>query len=56
MDKAALLLSLALAQTPQADLRCQATGEDLVYDCTVMLMRGGQPLRGAEVSVGATLG
>jgi hypothetical protein len=55
MDKATLLLSLALAQTPQADLRCKATGEDFVYDCTVVLMRGGQPLRGAEVSVGADM-
>jgi len=55
MDKAALLLSLVLAQTPQADLRCVATGEDFVYDCSIMLMRGGRPLEGADVTVGADM-
>lgn len=55
MDTAALLLSLVLAQTPQARLDCKPTGEDFVYDCTVTLMRGGQPLEGAEVTVGADM-
>ena len=55
MDKAALLLSLVLAQTPQADLRCTSTGRDFVYDCTVLLMRGGKPLEGVEVTVGADM-
>lgn len=55
MDKAALLLSLVLAQTPQAQLACRATGEDFAYECTVTLTRGGQPVQGAEVSVGADM-
>ena len=55
MDKATLLLSVLLAQTPQAQLDCKATGQDFVYHCTVMLMRGGRPLEGAEVSVGADM-
>jgi hypothetical protein len=55
MDKATLFLSLALAQTPQASLDCKATGEDFVYECSVMLKRGGQPLQGAEVTVGADM-
>jgi hypothetical protein len=55
MDKATLLLSIALAQTPQAQLDCRATGKDFTYDCTVMLMRGGRPLEGAEVTVGADM-
>jgi len=55
MDKAALLLSLVLAQTPQGELRCQATGQDFVYDCTVTLTRGGKPLEGAQVTVGADM-
>jgi hypothetical protein len=55
MDKAALLLSLVLAQTPQADLRCVPTGEDFIYDCSIMLTRGGRPLEGAEVTVGADM-
>lgn len=55
MDKATLLLSVLLAQTPQASLDCKATGEDFVYDCTVRLMRGGQPLQGAGVTVGADM-
>lgn len=55
MDTATLLLSLVLAQTPRAQLDCKPTGEDFVYDCTVMLMRGGQPLQGAQVTVGADM-
>jgi hypothetical protein len=55
MDTATLLLSVVLAQTPQAQLDCTATGSDFTYDCTVMLMRGGQPLQGAEVTVGADM-
>lgn len=55
MDKATLVLSLALAQTPQAQLDCKPAGEDFVYDCTVTLRRGGQPLEGAEVAVGADM-
>ena len=55
MDKAAFLLSLVLAQTPHADLRCVPTGEDFVYDCTVTLTRGGRPLEGARITVGADM-
>jgi hypothetical protein len=46
---------LAYAQAPKADLDCKATGEDFVYDCTIVLTRGGQPLAGAEVTVGADM-
>lgn len=55
MDKATLLLSLVLAQTPQADLRCKATGQDFVYDCSVVLTRAGKPLQGAQVTVSADM-
>jgi hypothetical protein len=61
MAKKALLLTalmlpaFALAQTPKADLDCKATGKDFTYECTVMLMRGGEPLQGAEVTVGADM-
>ena len=55
MDTATLLLSLVLAQTPQADLRCAPTGEDFIYDCAVMLTRGGKPLEGAAITVGADM-
>lgn len=47
--------ALAFAQTPKADLRCASTGQDFVYDCTITLARGGQPLRGLEVTVGADM-
>ncbi len=46
---------LAHAQTPKAELRCKSTGEDFVYDCTIMLRRGGQPLAGAEVTMSADM-
>ena len=61
MAKAALYLILlalpllAYAQTPSAELRCKATGEDFVYDCSIMLRRGGQPLAGAEVTMSADM-
>lgn len=61
MAKTALLLILlavpllAQAQTPKADLRCKSTGEDFVYDCVIVLTRGGQPLSDATVTVGADM-
>jgi hypothetical protein len=61
MDRPALFLILALAAAPalaqrvQAQLECRFTGTDFVYDCTVRLMRGGAPLAGARVTVGADM-
>ena len=61
MAKAAILLMLSLlpglvfAQTPQADLACKATSTDFVFDCTIRLSRGGKPLEGAKVTVGADM-
>ena len=55
MDTATLLLSLVLAQTSQADLRCTPTGEDFVYDCSITLTRGGRPVEGARITVGADM-
>lgn len=51
----ALLTSPALAQRAQAALECKFTGTDFVYDCRVLLTRGGQPLPGAEITVGADM-
>ena len=55
----ALLLLLAAlpvhAQRAQADLECKATGTDFVYDCTLRLSRAGQPLPGAQVTLGADM-
>lgn len=45
---------LACAQT-RADMQCKATGKDLIYDCTIRLARGDQPLEDAQVSVGAEM-
>lgn len=66
MDKAALfvthLLALALlapapalAQRAQAELACTPTKTDFIFDCTIRLTRGGQPLPGAQVTVGADM-
>jgi hypothetical protein len=51
----ALLPGLALAQAPKADLSCKATGTDFVFDCTIRLSRGGKPLEGARITVGADM-
>lgn len=66
MAKAALLLTHvlalallapapALAQRAQAELACAPTKTDFIYNCTIRLSRGGQPLPGAQVTVGADM-
>lgn len=62
MDSKALLLGLALAvpgaalaQRAQAELACTPTRTDYIYDCTIRLTRGGQPLPGAQIIVGADM-
>ena len=61
MDKSTLFLILATTALPlhaqgiQAQLDCRFTGTDHVYDCVVHLARGGTPLAGAQVSIGADM-
>ena len=61
MDKNALYLVLILAPFPvfaqrvQGELACTPTKTDFIYDCTIKLTRGGQPLAGAEITVGADM-
>ena len=62
MDPKALLLaaalslpSSALAQRVHGALECRFTGTDFVYDCILRLSRGGAPLAGAQVAVGADM-
>lgn len=56
-----LLLSLlcsalpAFGQKLEARLHCKPTGSELTYDCIIRLMRGGEPLAGAQISVGADM-
>jgi hypothetical protein len=55
---AALLALAALpasAQRAQAQLDCRFTGTDFVYDCTIRVTRAGQPLPGAQITVGADM-
>ena len=54
---AVLLLTAApaLAQRVQADLDCKPAKGLMTYDCTIRLSRGGKPLEGAQVSVGADM-
>lgn len=47
--------SPAAAQPARAELVCAATATVLVYDCTVRLSRGGQPLDGVEIVAGADM-
>lgn len=44
-----------IAQKLDGKLECGYAGTDFVYDCTITLQRGGQPLSGAEVTVGADM-
>lgn len=52
---ACLAAAPAWAQRVQAALDCRFTGTDFVYDCVIRLNRGGQPLAGAQVTVGADM-
>lgn len=52
---AGLLGAPALAQGTRAELACRFAGTDFVYDCVIRLARGGQPLAGAQVTVGADM-
>ena len=36
-------------------MECKFTGTDFVYDCKVKLARGGKPLEGVRVSLGADM-
>jgi hypothetical protein len=62
LDPKALFLALALlaplaaqAQRVTAGLECHFTGTDFIYDCALRLARGGAPLSGAQVTVGADM-
>lgn len=50
-----LVCAQALAQEVKGKLDCKYTGTDFVYDCRITLERGGQPLSGAQVTVGADM-
>jgi hypothetical protein len=59
----AILAMLALSSVAsagdraRADVRCQATGEKLVYDCLIMLVndKSGDPIPGAKIVVKADM-
>ena len=61
MAKTALYLILGIlalpahAQALKGELACKTAGTDFVYDCTLRLTRGGKPLEGAQVTVGADM-
>lgn len=61
MAKSALLLILGLVSLPlhaqriHAELDCRFTGTDFVYDCVIHLARGGAPLAGVQLSIGADM-
>ena len=49
------LTTSAAAQRVDANLDCKYTGKDFIYDCVIRLSRGGEPLSGAQLSVGADM-
>ncbi|MSQ63365.1 MAG: hypothetical protein EXR33_05955 [Betaproteobacteria bacterium] len=61
MAKAALGLILfftalpLLAQKVEGELACRLTKTDFIYDCMIRISRGGLPLPGAAVTVGADM-
>src|SRR5262245_770182 len=50
-----LLPAVCGAQAPQATLDCKPAGKDLVYDCNLRLMRGGEPVKDVDVSISADM-
>ena len=52
----ALLLPVsAFAQKTNAGLDCRHAGKDFIYECRITLERGGEPLSGARITVGADM-
>jgi hypothetical protein len=45
----------AAAQGTRAELDCTPTRTEHVYDCVIRLARGGAPLAGVELSIGADM-
>lgn len=45
----------AMAQRIHGELHCTLTRTDFIYDCTIRLSRGGQPLPGVQITVGADM-
>ena len=45
----------AAAQGTRAELDCKFTGTDFVYDCVIRLARGGTPVAGAQIAIGADM-
>jgi hypothetical protein len=45
----------AFAQRVQGELACKPTKTDFIFDCTIKLARNGQPLSGAQITVGADM-
>jgi hypothetical protein len=43
------------AQRAHGELACKPTKTDFIYDCTIRLQRGGQPLPGVNIMVGADM-
>lgn len=50
-----LVCAQAWAQRLNGKLDCRYTGTDFIYDCRIALQRGGQPLSGAQITVGADM-
>ncbi len=53
----ALSSAASAGERAKADVDCKATGEKLVYDCTIMLMNktSGDPIPGAKIVVKADM-
>lgn len=45
----------AFGQKVEAKLHCKPTATDFTYDCIITLTRGGEPLSGAQITVGADM-
>jgi hypothetical protein len=52
---AAFACGPAMAQKLDARLDCRHTGKDFIYNCTIKLARGGEPLSGAQIMVDADM-
>ena len=50
-----LVPQMVLAQKIDGRLDCKHAGKDFVYECRIRLARGGEPLTGVQVTVGADM-
>jgi hypothetical protein len=55
LSLAVLLSAEVFAQKTEARLDCKYAGKDFIYDCAIRIDRGGEPVSGLRITMGADM-